>query len=316
MDGASYPLAAYTYDRVNKTRDYASGVYFQDQVSIAQRLKVLLGLRYESYTFRLAYQTPSENEVSQKAWLPKLGLTYQFPSQTYVYGSYITGFQPVASGALLFGTVEGGGSLKPEYSHQFELGAKQELFNKNLLLTAAVYQIKKKNVTQLTNPGVPDANDRIWRQLGEVTSQGFEIEFNGRISPSFSVSGAYNYNDAKVTEDINEAKIGEKLGLAPLHQGSIWTRYEVGGDSHLSGLGIGFGASFSSKTPMLQAPTITTPAYQVLDASISYRMDKVLFQLNVNNITDKRYYTGAVRATERYYTGAPRNLMFKVGYTL
>lgn len=316
LDGASYPLTAYTYDRVNKTRDYAGGIYFQDQLSVTQRLKVLLGLRYESYTFRLAYQTPTENEVSQKAWLPKIGLTYNLPSQTHVYASYITGFQPVSSGSLLFGTVEGGGTLKPEYSHQFEAGAKQELFNKNLLLTGAVYQIKKKNVTQLTNPGVPNANDRIWRQLGEVTSQGFEIEFNGQISPAFSVSGAYNYNDAKITEDINAAKVGEKLGLAALHQGSLWAKYEVTGNYSLAGLGIGFGASMSSKTPMLQAPTINTPGYTVLDASISYKIERVTLQLNVNNITDKRYYTGAVRATERYYTGAPRNMMFRVGYTL
>ena len=316
LDGGVYPLGAYTYDRVNKNRDFASGIYFQDQVSIMERLKILLGLRYESYTFRLSYQTPVENQVSQKAWLPKIGITYNFPSNTHAYGSYITGFQPVSSGSLVFGTVEGGGSLKPEYSNQFEFGLKQELFSKNLLLTAAVYQIKKINVTQLTNPSVPNANDRIWRQLGEVTSKGFELEFNGQINRSFSVNGAYNYNDAQITEDLNEANIGTRLGLAPKNQGNIWAKYEVISNGPVNGLGFGFGASFSSKTPMLQAPAFTTPSYSVLDASISYKIDRVSLQLNINNITNKRYYTGAVRASERYYTGAPRNVMFRVGYAL
>ncbi|REA55712.1 hypothetical protein DSL64_27690 [Dyadobacter luteus] len=316
LDGATYPLSAYTYDRVNKTRDFANGIYFQDQVSFTERLKVLLGLRFESYTFRLAYQTPVQNDVSQNAWLPKIGVTYNLPSNTHVYGSYITGFQPVSSGSLVFGSVEGGGTLKPEYSNQFEFGAKQELFGKNLLLTAAVYQIKKTNVTQLTNPGVVNANDRIWRQLGEVTSKGFELEFNGQVSRAFSLSGAYNYNDAQISKDLNEANVGQRLGLAPKHQGNIWAKYELVKQGALKGLGFGFGANFSSETPMLQAPALSTPSYTVLDAALTYKIDRVSFNFNLNNITNKRYYTGAVRATERYYVGAPRSFMFRVGYSL
>lgn len=316
LDGSLYALGVFNYDRVNKTRDYANGVYFQDQISVLERLKVMLGLRYESYTFRLAYQSPAENEVSQNAWLPKVGITYNLPTNTHVYGSYITGFQPVSSGSLVFGKVEGGGQLKPEYSNQFEVGAKQELFNNNLLLTVAAYQIKKINVTQLTNPSVIDANDRIWRQLGEVTSKGIEVEANGQIGRSFSVNAAYNYNDAKITADILEANVGLKQGLAPEHQGNIWLKYEASDKSTLKGLGLGAGVSFSSKTPMLQAPTLTTPGYSVLDAAISYKINRVTLNLNINNLADKRYYTGAVRATERFYTGAPRNMMFRIGYSL
>jgi iron complex outermembrane receptor protein len=311
LDAASYELGVINYDLANKTRDYAQGAYFQDQVSITERIRVLLGLRYESYTFRLAYQTPAENEVSQKAWLPKIGVTYSFPSETHVYASYITGFQPVSSGSLIFGKVEGGGSLKPEYSNQFEIGAKQELFNKGLLLTAAVYQIKKINVTQQINPGVPNAADRIYRQIGEVTSKGLEVEFNGQINEAFSVNGAYNYNDAKISKDITPAKVGEKLGLAPQHQGNIWVKYQIA-----DGLGFGAGANFSSETPMLQAPASTTPGYSVFDAAVSYKINRIILNLNINNIFDKRYYTGAVRLTERYYPGAPRNVMFRVGYVL
>lgn len=316
LDGTAYELATVNYALANRTRDYAHGIYFQDQVSIGERLKVLLGLRYEDYTFRMAYKTPAENTVSQAAWLPKIGVTYILPSHTYIYGSYITGFQPVSSGSLLFGSVEGGGELKPEYSNQFELGVKQELFNNDLLVTAAVYQIKKINVTQLTNPTVPDANDRIWRQLGEVTSKGFEIEFNGQIGRSFSVNGAYNYNDAKITKDITPAKINEKLGLSPLHQGNIWAKYEIVSNKPINGLGFGAGVNISSETPMLQAPTLSTPGYTVADAAIFYKINRVSLHLNINNVFNKRYYTGAVRERERYYTGAPRNAMLRVGYSL
>ncbi len=316
LDGQSYTLSAYTYDRINKTRDYANGIYFQDQVSIAERLKLLLGLRHEAYTFRLAYQSPAENEVSQKAWLPKIGITYIFPSNTYVYSSYITGFQPVTSGQLIYGKVEGGGSLKPEYSNQFELGAKQELFNKNLLFTLALYQIKKINVTQLSNPTVINPDDRIWRQMGEVTSKGLEIEFNGRVNKSLSLNGAYNYNDAQISDDIDEAKIGLKQGLSPAHQGNLWAKYEIINDSPVTGLGFGAGISFSSETPMLQTPTLTTPGYSVIDGNISYKINHLTLNFNINNITNKRYYTGAVRAAERYYVGAPRSIMLRIGYTL
>jgi iron complex outermembrane receptor protein len=316
FDGTTYSLAAYTYDRENKSRNYANGVYFQDQLSISEKIKVLLGLRYESYTFRLAYQTPSENTVGQKAWLPKIGITYNLPSLTHVYASYVTGFEPVSANALRFGTAEGGGTLKPEYSNQVEIGVKQELFNKKLLVTLAAYQIKKINVTQLTNPLVPNLNDRIWRQLGEVSSKGIEFEMNGQVSNAFSINATYNYNDAKISKDLKPENVGQKLGLAPEHQGNIWAKYELQNTVYFKGLGIAGGVSFSSKTPMQQAPTITTPGYSVLDAALSYRINKVSLDLNINNITNKRYYTGAVRVRERYYTGAPRNIMFRVGYTL
>lgn len=316
LDGAVYDLATINYSLANRTRDYANGIYFQDQVSIGERLKVLLGLRYEDYTFRLAYKTPTENKVSQEAWLPKIGVTYNFPSNTHVYASYITGFQPVASGQLMYGSVEGGGELKPEYSNQFEIGAKQELFNKNLLVTAALYQIRKINVTQLTNPTVTNPNDRIYKQLGEVTSKGFEIEFNGQISNSFSVNGAYNYNDARISKDINPVKLHERLGLSPFHQGNIWAKYEIVNNKILDGLGFGAGVNLSSETPMLQEPNRSTPGYTVADAAVFYKINRVSLNLNVNNIFNKRYYTGAVRERERYYTGAPRNVMLRVGYSL
>ncbi|WP_119080874.1 TonB-dependent receptor [Chitinophaga alhagiae] len=315
LDGAVYDLATINYSLTNQTRDFAHGIYFQDQVSIAKRLKVLLGLRYEDYTFRLAYKTPTENKVAQEAWLPKIGVTYNLPSNTHVYASYITGFQPVASGQLLYGSVEGGGELKPEYSNQFEVGAKQELFNSNLLVTAALYQIKKINVTQLTNPTVTDPNDRIYRQLGEVTSKGVELEFNGQIGRSFSVNGAYNYNDARISKDLNPAKVHERLGLSPYHQGNLWAKYEIAGGK-ADGLGFGAGVNLSSETPMLQAPNVTTPGYAVADAAVFYKINRVSINLNVNNIFNKRYYTGAVRERERYYTGAPRNVMLRVGYAL
>jgi iron complex outermembrane receptor protein len=67
---------------------------------------------------------------------------------------------------------------------------------------------------------------------------------------------------------------------------------------------------------MLQAPASTTPGYSVFDAAVSYKINRIILNLNINNIFDKRYYTGAVRLTERYYPGAPRNVMFRVGYVL
>lgn len=318
LDRSLYNLTVTNYDRANQTRDYANGIYFQDQISILAQLKLLLGLRYEKYTYRLAYKTPTENEVSQSVWLPKVGLTYHLPSDTYIYASYVTGFEPVSSRILAggFGKLEGEGSFKAENSYQFEIGVKQELFNKNLLVTAAVYQIKKKNLTQLINPTVPNAADRLYRQLGEVTSEGVEVEANGQINQSFSLSAAYNYNHARITNDIDNAKIGVRLGLSPKHQGNVWAKYEIVNNSVLNGLGIAAGASFSSETPLLQAPAVSTPGYGVADAAIMYRINKVTFNLNINNIFDKRFYTGAVRQTERFYTGAPRNIMFRVGYTL
>lgn len=315
LDGDSYELSANTYGRVNKTRDFANGVYFQDQVGLSDRFKVLLGLRNEKYTYRLAYETPNETELSQTAWLPKVGVTFELPSHTYLYGSYITGFQPVASATLQYGSVEGGGDLDPEYSDQFEFGAKQELFGKNLLLTAALYQIRKTNVTQLTNPGAP-IEERIYRQLGEVSSKGVEFEINGRVNRSLSINLAYNYNNAEVTEDIDESNIGSHLGLAPEHQGNLWAKYEWLDKGPLNGLGIGLGASVSSETPMLNTPDITTPGYGVIDGALSYRVGHISLNLNFNNIFDKRYYTGALNVNQRYYVGAPRNMMLRIGYAL
>jgi iron complex outermembrane receptor protein len=61
-------------------------------------------------------------------------------------------------------------------------------------------------------------------------------------------------------------------------------------------------------------PTLQLPSYMVMDAGVSYEVDKFSIRFLVNNLTDKTHWVGGYSYT-RLYPGTPRNYLLSVGYT-
>ncbi|WP_109513660.1 TonB-dependent siderophore receptor [Pseudomonas ovata] len=291
--------------------------FVQDQVSLTERLKLLVGARferfehdYDTYVAGGRSWTKSDNSVT-----PRLGLTYELTDDLAVYASASRSFKPNAGAARPDQTVTAVTSAQkgfdPEKGKAFELGAKWQVLDKQLSVEAAIYQIDKKNVLT-TDP--LDSSYSV--AAGEVRSRGFDFNVVGNITPAWRVIGGYAYVDAQVTKD-NTLRDGTRLVNIPKQSVSLLSLYEIQ-DGPLRGLGLGGGARYVDERAGQTAnvPNFSMDSYTVVDFLSYYKVNEdVRLNLDVKNIFDKDYEEGAF-GNVYAYPGAPRTVQVGISYKL
>jgi len=286
------------------------GIYIQEQASFGP-LKLLLGLRQEYYTDVLNYKGEDEENVTQNALIPRVGLVYSVTPNINLYGTYVQGYQPQS--ATVINNPNAGGPFDPLTSELKEIGAKSDWFEGRLNASIALYYLTEKGALYNANePGNPD----LLIQTGKDVSKGFELDLAGKITDNWSLVANYSFNEATIEESDDENLIGRQKPNAPKHAGNVWTKY-IFSKGSFKGLGFGLGANFvterfgslgSSANPPI------FPSYQLVDAAVYYKMNKFQIQMNVNNVFDKTHWVGGYDYI-RAFPGAPRNIMTTVSYT-
>ncbi|RAV29730.1 TonB-dependent receptor [Sinomicrobium soli] len=298
MNNYVYTVRSYGPELYN-----SHGVYLQDQISW-EKLKILVGLRYDYYTDKLSYDTPDENSIHQEAFLPRIGVTYSVTDNINLYGTYVQGFEPQTASNM---DPNLGGPFDPLESNMIEFGGKSSWFNGKLDATLALYQIEQKN-TLYAQPGTD-----VLQQIGKDRSRGVEIDLNGRILPHWSLSASYSFIEAEIVKDAEGNHSGIQKPNTPKHQGNLWTRYNID-HGRFNGLGAGFGTNFVTERVLQQNSAQTIPGYTLLNAALYYTVNKFTLQLNLNNLTDKTHWVGGYDYI-RLFPGTPRNWLLTVGYS-
>lgn len=289
------------------TKYYVSGFYVQDQIKWG-KLQALLSLRQEFYTDILNYQQQDEEEVRQKALIPRVGLVYTPFEPVSFYGTFAQGYQP--QGAGIIGDPEVyGGPFDPLTSSMFEGGAKMEFLSGNFSVNLAGYQIEQNNI--LINAGDEGNPDRL-RQIGQQRARGVELDVYGRVLPTLSLTANFAYNETIITESDIEEEKGRLLPNAPKVQTGLWAKY-VFTTPVLRGVGIGLGSHYVGVRNTFNT-LLELPSYVIVDAALYYNVDKFKLSLNLNNLFDKTHWVGGYDFN-RLYPGAPRNFLAGVAYT-
>jgi iron complex outermembrane receptor protein len=276
------------------------GIYLQDQIKL-DRWILTLGGRYDWAESRTV-DTFSDTITNQKdqAFTKRAGLGYEFDSGVVPYVSYSESFMPVS------GTTFDQTPFRPETGTQYEVGIKYQPKDTNLRITAAVYDLRRQNVTT-ADPAHPFFSI----QTGEVTSRGFEFEAVASLTSNLNLTAAYSYNDARVTksEDID---LGKRPVRTPPHLASIWADYTIR-EGALNGLGFGGGVRYVAASAGDWANTFYAPAYTVVDAMARYDIDNWRFSVNVTNLFDTQYVAGCAVITQ-CNVGRMRTVIGKVSY--
>jgi iron complex outermembrane receptor protein len=287
------------------------GLYLQEQLKI-NRLQILLGLRYDTYVDKKNYTTNNESNVTQHAFLPRIGAVYTLSNNINIYGTYTKGYNP--QDPIVQSDPLSGGPFDPIRSSLTEGGLKTEWLDGRLTANLAVYQITQTNTLYSAN--APE-NPNLMQQIGEEKAKGVEFDVTGNILPNWNVIVAYSYNDAKITDagskTTDQALVNLQKPNAPKNQGSIWTKYTFVNNA-LSGFGVGLGGNFVTERNVSINNTQTLPGYALLNGAIYYKIDKFQFQVNLNNLGNKTYWVGGYDYL-RLFPGAPRNFMATVSYT-
>ena len=296
------------------------GVYANDSISLTERLILNLGVRWDQYSVEGVNAVLGSPSSTAGVWnvagytaVPKrtweftnyqVGLVYKPTENSSVYASWATSSTPPtiaagdqnASGGT--GTVDGVANvvLDPEDTESFEIGAKANVFHDRLALSAAAFQLTRKNALILVEP------DR-YRQEGEVEVKGFELGVSGNITPNWTVFGGYTYMDSELTKaakifsgtppvEVANPLQGLPLANTPKNSASLFTTYRL-----LPKLTVGGGVYYTSKSFGGNQGgagggnnRIYAPSWTRLDLFAAYDLtDRASLQLNVKNATDEDY---------------------------
>ena len=276
------------------------GVYFQDQITLWDKVHILGGGRHDWAAIGNSFSETSLDSAAlsydrTEFFSPRIGIVYQPWQWLSLYGNYVESI-----GSNNSGTVFGGGSVAPQTAQQWEVGIKTEWFDGKLNSTLAFFDLTKQNVATPI-PGTPFS-----RTLGEANSRGVELDIAGQLTENLSIIGSYAYTVAKITKDeqltfdddgneigSNPGDTGNLLPSVPRNSGSLWAKWEFT-DELLRGLNIGTGVYVRGQREGDNANSFQLPGYARWDASIGYSFkqagSKITTQLNVYNILDKEYY--------------------------
>ncbi|MBW4647008.1 MAG: TonB-dependent siderophore receptor [Goleter apudmare HA4340-LM2] len=276
---------------LNRIRD-SLGIFVQDQVTLAENLKLLLGGRFDLFEERgRNFLTDTSTEQSAGAFSPRLGIVYQPIPPISLYASYARSFTPA------IGVAFNGDLFEPERSTQYEIGVKAEL-NNQLSATLALYDLTRSNIltADLNNPGFSI-------QTGRQRSRGIEFDIAGEILPGWNIIAGYAYTDARITED-ERFEVDNFLRNVPEHAFNIWSTYRIQkGD--LQGLGFGLGLFFVGARQGNLANSYELPSYFRTDAAIFYERDRFRAALNVRNLFDVKYFESPAFFERGGFYGAP-----------
>lgn len=300
------PLGDVTFTFDSFSRTDALGIYVQDQITLAENLKLLLGVRFDTFSQndqdRLANTQTSQ---SGNAFSPRVGIVYQPVEPISLYASYSRSFTPTT------GTGFDGGVFQPERGTQYEIGVKADL-NNRLSATLAFYDLTKSNVlTEDTRPGVPPGQFSI--QTGEQRSRGIELTLGGEILPGWNITTGYAYTDAKVSED-NTLPVGLRFRNVPENTFNLWTSYEIQ-QGDLQGLGFGLGLFFVGEREGDTLNTFQLPSYLRTDAAIFYKRDRFRAALNFRNLFDVDYFETSLNEF-RVFRGDPLTVQGTISWEL
>jgi iron complex outermembrane receptor protein len=293
----------------NKRITNLIGGYIQDQVSYG-KLKVLLSLRYDSYSGKETPLSDRDNkqgdELQASGWIPRIGLVYLPVKNLSIYGTYLKSFNPQTSNNVL-----AGGPFPTRQATQYEVGSKADLFSSRLSATLSLYQI---NYANILTAAPTEENSHRQAAIDGTRSRGGEFSVTGNLN-SLSLIAGYALNEHVLVSTSNYGKKGDRFANAPKHQINFWGKYALSGV--LKGIGLAGGVRYvSDQVGLLTNQNFIFPSYTVLDAALSYQRNRFQVQLNAYNLTNKHYFTGSRSGVTLAGLGDPLNVRVGVSYQL
>lgn len=286
------------------------GAYFQDKITLWDRLHILAGGRFDwaTTTTRFALDDLSsvfEDTIDEQAFTPRVGLVYQPLPWLSLYGNYVQGF------GASNGRSGTGAALPAQRSEQYEAGLKFESLDHRLAASLAVFQLERQRLA-VADVATPDPGDLI--TIGEARSRGVELDVAGHVTDRLSLFASYALIDAIVTSDEQQDDFGNpidslegnRLVGVPRHSGSLFAKYELIPKT----LEIGGGVFAVGDSAGDSANSYSNQAYARLDAFAAYHwtsgQQKWTAQLNVKNLLDTEYFLPTdINGGNTAYPGEP-----------
>lgn len=283
-------------------RQQVWGVYAQDQIDLGARWKALLGVRYDHYQQDIANRLrATTQQASDGVISPRAGLTVHLDDTLSLYASAAAGFRPNS------GVGANGQSFAPEKSRSLETGLKYVQPGEGLEATLAVFRIDKENVLSLD-----PADTSFSLPVGQMRSEGAELDLLGRLTPHLAASVGLAYTDSQVTRSSAVAvgtglAEGRRFPNVPRVSGNAFVNYaQPLSGTRSAAVGVGVSRTGERLGSVDSNTGFVLPAYTVWRLVGHYDLsERLRLYAKVENLTDRRY--AAFSYSEQWvYPGAPR----------
>ncbi|HEY0067971.1 MAG TPA: TonB-dependent receptor [Flavisolibacter sp.] len=322
-------IPAATRIRMTETPTVRFGAYAQDLVSLGDKFKFLMGLRWSYQEAQPATTTDLVNKTEtqgaskiDRAFSPRFGLVYRPVTTTSFFVSYANSFT-VNSGTDVLGN-----ALEPSIIDQYEAGVKNEFFGGRLSANLTVYRIVNNNLAQTAQFGpdgvTPNNNTALKELTGQTTSDGVELDLVSHPVEGLDITAGYSYNYMRYTE-TPDAKgnyvEGERLVNTPAHTANGSVFYTIGRGA-VKGLRLGASVFYIGdrwggwNNTIGQAQNysrlIAVDGFTTVDLTAGYSFRKISLLAKLSNLTNAfNYYVH-----ENYSINpiAPRQVIATLSY--
>ncbi|WP_298364434.1 TonB-dependent receptor [uncultured Bradyrhizobium sp.] len=329
--------------------DTVSG-YVMDSANYNDFVILNGGVRYDDYTIKTSgYGTVNGvanvfGQQQQDYGMPNfnLGVTLKPLPNGSVYAAYATSSNPV--GAEFDGTsIQYGGIAPvlngnpnqifgPEKNKAIEVGTKWELFDRHLLVTAALFQTEKENARESMNVTAATATAACPYPAGTTGTiscisagaayriRGIDLGVGGKITDKWSVFGGLVLMQSEVTKSnippantiLYTSNVGLPLANVAHQSFSMLSKYQLTDMWEIGGQAV-YRSKMYGGTFLAANQGTSIPSYWRFDAFAEAKIDKHwTMKLFVNNIFDKRYYDALYQSAAPFVLEAPGRAAYLV----
>jgi catecholate siderophore receptor len=321
----------------NKNTIKTTSAYLMDTITLSDDWEVFTGVRYDHFDYSLA-STSDNYAYTDGLWNGHFGVVFSPWENGNIYASWSTSSN-INGGEVDAGTNCGYGGLctdsdvnynaEPENSENFEIGTKWNVLDDNLLLTAAVFQTTKDNVIE---GGVDSYQSGGSLNTGKNRVRGIELGLSGNLTSKLSGQlGAAFMNSETLDSYFDGTKAASGRGGSISYPDYIGRpkanfakrsvsaqlkyqytpKFNFGGNLTYSSGMLGGQPDAGSESDT----AIKTPSYTVFDLFASYQVSEQLgIRANIQNVTDKDYYTAIYRGGSIVYIGDARSANVNLTY--
>jgi iron complex outermembrane receptor protein len=207
-----------------RTEFYNQAVYGQSSYALTDNLKFISGLRlsHDVVKYNLS-RTLYVNGVATAAGAPnpngtpagtfadseraekdgisaKAGLQYQLTPDNMIYVLYSRGYKGPSMNDYYSEAKINSGTIAPETSNAYEVGAKNQFLGHRLTLNADLFWEDFSNFQANTFVQNGASTSVTLGDAGSVRSRGFEMDARWRATDALTLSGGYTYDEGQIIQ--------------------------------------------------------------------------------------------------------------------
>jgi catecholate siderophore receptor len=263
-----------------KGRGNDVSLYALDSIALGPKWDVDAGLRWDRFKSSFSEVFSGTGFDRTDTFIsPRAAVIYKPDAQQSYYLSYGASQNPVIEYLIVAPSDE---SLSPEKNNTLELGGRVRILNGQAQLTGALFDTRVSNA-RISDPDDPTVQQRPFDQH----VKGVEIGIAGDVTDSLEITANYTHLIDKITKTGDPLAQGKYVPNTAHDAFNFWATVEPA-----AAWTIGAGFTAVSHRYADTENTAGVPAYVVFNAMTSYSVNQHFkLQLNLNNVTDKLYFT-------------------------